>query len=120
MAGQPELAARSIERALDRRPDYVPAKVARVLNELAAGQLDRARADLREIEPETRLHRDAVRVAARCAAREDVSRARDCVRLAVPQGLVLGDTERLRLISERLLEPALGASARPAGAAGLL
>jgi uncharacterized membrane protein len=103
MAGQLELAERSVERSLERRPDYLPAKVARVFNELSAGQLEEARALLRALEPETRLQRDAVKVAERCAGRADAAKAKDCVQRAVPKGLVLGDTERLRTFSEGLL-----------------
>ena len=45
----------------------------------------------------------ALRVAARCAAQPDALQARKCVENAVPQGMVLGDSERLRERSEQLL-----------------
>jgi hypothetical protein len=103
MAGQEELAEKTVERALERRPDYVPGQVARVLNYLWAGHLDAARALIAEIEPKSELHREALRVAENCAQRADEAQARKCARNAVPRGLVLGDPEQLRLRSERLL-----------------
>ncbi|HVZ32375.1 MAG TPA: hypothetical protein VG963_08115, partial [Polyangiaceae bacterium] len=103
MAGQEELAEKTVERALERRPDYVPGQVARVLNYLWAGHLEAARALIAEIEPKSELHREALRVAESCAQRSDESQARKCAQNAVPRGLVLGDPEQLRMRSEQLL-----------------
>jgi hypothetical protein len=109
MAEQEQLAERAVQRALELRPDYLPGQVARVLNQLWAGKLEEARAGLVLINAQTRLQRDAVRVAARCAARESAAEASACARRSVPAGLVLGDPERARVTTERLL----GLDAKP-------
>jgi hypothetical protein len=103
MAEQEMLAERAVQRSLELRPDYLPGQVARVLNQLWAGKLEQARAGLLLINAQTRLQQDAVRVAARCAARASAEEAQACARRSVPAGLVLGDPERARITSERLL-----------------
>jgi hypothetical protein len=114
LAGQEALAEKAVLRALDLRPGYVPAQVTRVLNHLWAGHLDSAREQLAVIEPESRLHGEAIKVAAACAERESASEAQACAYRSVPRGLVLGDPEKLRAVSERLLgEAGQGASAPP-------
>jgi hypothetical protein len=53
------------------------------------------------------LHGDALRIVRRCAASASAEAAQLCVRRTLPTGMVLGDPERLRAVSERLLgEPA--------------
>jgi hypothetical protein len=103
MAEQEMLAERAVQRSLELRPDYLPGQVARVLNQLWAGKLEEARAGLLLINAQTRLQQDAVRVAARCVARASAEEAQACARRSVPAGLVLGDPERARITSERLL-----------------
>jgi hypothetical protein len=109
MAEQELLAERAVQRSLELRPDYLPGQVARVLNQLWAGKLEDARIGLSRINAQTRLQQDAVRVAARCAARASAEEAQACARRSVPAGLVLGDPERARITSERLL----GLDAKP-------
>jgi hypothetical protein len=103
MADQPELAERTIARALALKPDFVPAQVARALNLLWQGDRTTARRVLSTIVPKSDLHRDALRVATRCAELPTDAAARECARRAVPKGMVLGDPEYLRATSERLL-----------------
>jgi protein O-mannosyl-transferase len=107
LAEQEELAARTLARALALEPDHLPSQAASVLGSLWFGKLDRARAQLRAIGDRDGLHGDALRIVRRCAASASAEAARLCVRRTLPTGMILGDPERLRAISERLLgEPA--------------
>src|SRR6185503_15222212 len=103
MADQPDLAERAIQRALALQPDFVPAQVARALNLLWEGDRSSARRVLAAVVPKSDLHRDALSVAAHCVFLPTDAAARECAQRAVPKGMVLGDPEALRAISERLL-----------------
>ena len=103
MADQPDLAERAIQRALALQPDFVPAQVARALNLLWEGDRSSARRVLAAVVPKSDLHRDALSVAAHCAFLPTDAAARECAQRAVPKGMVLGDPEALRALSERLL-----------------
>ena len=105
LAAQDELAERTALRALDERPGFVPALVALVLNDLVSGRVALARQRLASIRAVNATQRDNLRVASRCAEQPTELEASECVRRAVPRGMVLGDTERLRTISTRLLGP---------------
>ena len=114
IAGQPDLAERSIERALALRPGYVSAQAARVLNLLWFGELQAAREQLAAIGAEASMQGEALSSARRCAQAPDAGAAMACARRTVPVGLVLGDVERLRALSERLLSvPPAGVPAAP-------
>jgi hypothetical protein len=106
MADQDELAQRTLQRALMLRPEYLPALTARVLNDLWFGRVDLARAELRELESREGPG-DSLRVARRCAAAANDAAAQSCARRSAPKGMVLGDTQRLRAVSERLLSEPL-------------
>jgi hypothetical protein len=110
MADQAELAERAIQRSLELKPDYVPGQVARGLNYLWEGDRSSARRVLANVVPRSDLHRDALNLASRCAFLPTDAAARECARRAVPRGMVLGDTEALRLLSERLLADGAGPS----------
>jgi hypothetical protein len=103
MADQPELAERTIQRALSLRPDYVPGQVARALNLCWEGDRSSAQRVLSAVEPKSDLHRDALNVASRCAFLPTDAAAIACAKRAVPKGMVLGDREQLRALSERAL-----------------
>jgi hypothetical protein len=125
MADQDDLAQRTLQRALMLRPEYLPALTARVLNDLWFGRVEIARAELRELESREGPG-DSLRVARRCAAAADAAAAQSCAHRSAPKGMVLGDTQRLRAVSERLLSapvpplpprvPERTASPRDAGA----
>jgi hypothetical protein len=103
LADQDELAERTLARSLALRPGYPLALAARILDELWFGRLDAAR---RALEPFGTLEGprgDTLRIARRCASAADAAAAQACVRRSVPQGMVLGDVQRLRAVSERLL-----------------
>lgn len=104
VAGQHDLAERAALRALEERPGYVPALVARVLNDFAAGQVALGRERLAAIVPLSKPQRDNLRVAERCASQLDDDAVVACVREAVPRGMVLGDDHVLRSVSSRLLQ----------------
>jgi protein O-mannosyl-transferase len=116
MAGQRELAERTLERALTLRPGYVSAQTAGVLNSLWFGDLEGARRQLASMPPEASVQGDSLRSARRCAAAADASAAAACAQRAVPVGLILGDTERLRAVSEQLLQMPIAAAAPPPAA----
>jgi hypothetical protein len=103
LAEQEDLAQRTLARALALRPDHLPSQAARVFDALWFGKLDVARAELRAIGDRDGLQADSLRIARRCAAVSGAEAARQCVRRTVPSGMVLGDPERLRAVSERLL-----------------
>lgn len=103
MADQPDLAERAIQRSLVLKPDFVPAQVARALNLLWEGDRSSARRVLALVVPKSDLHRDALNVASHCAFLPTDAAARECARRAVPKGMLLGDPEVLRALSERLL-----------------
>ena len=108
-ADQEELAARALARSLSLRANYLPARTAGVLDALWFGRLDEARFQLEAISDDPRLNADSLRVARRCAALPDAAQASDCARRSVPAGLILGDPEKLRAVSEHMqsLAPAL-------------
>lgn len=108
LADQEELANRAIERALALKPEHVPAHAARVLNALWFGKLDTARTQLRVVE-NREMHGDSLGAARRCATAETAASAQACARRSVPAGLVLGDPERLRAVSEHMLALPLAA-----------
>ncbi|HEU4582406.1 MAG TPA: hypothetical protein VFS67_29315 [Polyangiaceae bacterium] len=103
MADQPELAERTIQRALALKPDYVPGQVAHALNLCWEGDRSSAQRVLAAVEPRSDLHRDALNVASRCAYLPTDAAAIQCAKRAVPKGMVLGDREQLRALSERAL-----------------
>jgi hypothetical protein len=123
IADQRELSDRTIERALSLRPGYVSAQTAHVLNLLWFGDLEGARRQLARMDADASVPGESLRSARRCAAAGDAGAAAACARRTVPVGLVLGDTERLRAVSERLLQVPLeglaaeSPSALPSGAA---
>lgn len=112
IAGQRDLAERTMERALALRPGYVSAQAAQVLTSLWFGDLEGARRELARLDASASMPGDTLRSARRCASAADAGAAAACAQRTVPVGLVLGDTERLRVLSERLLqvplEPATG------------
>jgi hypothetical protein len=112
LAEQEALAERTLERALAIQPDHLPSRAARVFGALWFGRLDVARAELRAIGDRDGLHGDALRIVKRCSAESTAEAAQQCVRRTVPAGMILGDPERLRAVSERLLNepPARGAA----------
>jgi hypothetical protein len=117
LADQDDLAQRAVERSLALRPDYSTARFARVFNDLWFGRLDAARAEFRLLEGREGLRADTLRLARRCVTAVDTAAARDCLERSTPRGMVLGDVQRLRAVSERLLAepfqpPALAAAAR--------
>jgi tetratricopeptide (TPR) repeat protein len=101
LAGQPELARRAAERALELRPGYVPARITQSFNALWVGDTASARAALAGLKP-ARSESRAFRLAARCAE-QPPDEARACIQRTVPQGLVLGDTEALARFTESIL-----------------
>lgn len=103
LAGQRELADRTIDRALALRPGYVSAQTARALNLLWFGDLRGARRQLGVMDPGASMQGESLRSARRCASAADAASAAACAQRTVPVGLILGDTERLRAVSERLL-----------------
>jgi hypothetical protein len=121
LAEQEGLAERTLARALALAPDHLPSQAARVLGSLWFGKLDRARAQLRAIDARDGLHGDALRIVRRCAAAPNADDAQRCVRRTVPPGMVLGDRERLRAVSERLLQqpgpPSIASAPEPPAAA---
>jgi len=114
IAGQRDLAERSIERALALRPGYVSAQAAQVLNLLWFGDLEGARRELARMDADASMPGESLRSARRCASAMDAASAAACARRSVPVGLVLGDTERLRAVSEQLLSVPLEGAAPPA------
>jgi hypothetical protein len=106
MADQPELAERTIQRALSLKPDYVPGQVAQALNLCWKGDRSGAQRVLAAVEPKSDLHRDALNVASHCAFLPTDEAAIACAKRAVPRGMVLGDREQLRALSERALSRA--------------
>jgi hypothetical protein len=117
IAGQHALAELAALRALEERPGYVPALVARVLNDFAAGRVALGRERLAAIVPLNKPQRDNLRVAERCSSKLDDEAVAACVREAVPRGMVLGDEQALRSASRRLLQerapaPSSGPSAQ--------
>lgn len=104
IAGQRELAERTMDRALALRPGYVSAQAAQILTLLWFGDLDAARRQLARMDPNASMPGETLRSARRCASAVDAGAAAACARRTVPLGLVLGDTERLRVVSERLLQ----------------
>ena len=106
MADQPELAERTIRRALSLKPDYVPGQVAEALNLCWEGDRSSARRVLATVTPKSDLHRDALNVASYCAFLPTEAAAIACAKRAVPKGMVLGDREQLRALSERALSAA--------------
>jgi protein O-mannosyl-transferase len=98
LAGQDELAARAVTRALEHKPGYTPALVTRAYNELAVGDVVRARATLAAVRagaPEAR----GVEAAERCA-RGSAAEATACIQRTAPAGVVIGDPEELRAFAE--------------------
>lgn len=106
MADQPDLAERTIQHALSLKPDYVPGQVAHALNLCWEGDRSGARRVLAAVEPKSDLHRDALNVASHCASLPTDADAIACAKRAVPKGMVLGDPEQLRVLSERALSRA--------------
>lgn len=107
LAEQEDLAERTLDRALAINPDHLPARAARVFGALWFGKLAAARAELVAIGDRDGLHGSSLRIVRRCAALPSAEAAQRCVRGTSPAGMVLGDPERLRAVSERLLlEPA--------------
>jgi tetratricopeptide (TPR) repeat protein len=102
IAGQPELARRAAERALELRPTYVPARITQAYNALWVGDTDGARAALGGLKASRGSESRAFRVASRCAEQE-AAEAQACIRRTVPQGLVLGDVESLGRFTESVL-----------------
>jgi hypothetical protein len=102
LAEQPELARRAVERALELRPNYVPALITQAYNALWVGDIDGARAVLAGLKVPRGSESRAFRVAARCAE-QPAPDAQACIRRAVPQGLVLGDTVGLARFTESVL-----------------
>lgn len=121
LADQEALSERALARALELRPDHLPSLAARVFGALWFGKLDVARAELNAIGERDGLYSDSLRVARRCAAAPSAEAAQLCVRRTVPPGMVLGDPERLRVVSERLLRlpPARGIARAPEREAAL-
>jgi protein O-mannosyl-transferase len=113
LADQPVLAARAIDRALALRPGYLPARTARVLNLTWFGDLTGARRELGAIDADERVHGESLGAARRCAGAADAALARACARRSVPSGLVLGDPERLRAVTEQLLGSLSGPDSSP-------
>ncbi|HTV19024.1 MAG TPA: hypothetical protein VMG12_10145 [Polyangiaceae bacterium] len=113
LAEQEELAERTLVRALALKPDHLPAQAARVLGSLWFGKLDAARAELRAIGERDGLHGDALRIVRRCSALPSAEAAQLCVRRTLPTGMILGDAERLRAVSERLLSEPLPPGSAP-------
>jgi protein O-mannosyl-transferase len=103
MADQADLAERAIQRSLALKPEFAPALVARALNLLWEGDRSSARRVLAAVVPKSDLHRDALNVASHCAFLPTDAAAQECARRAVPKGMVLGDPDVLRVVSERLL-----------------
>ena len=101
-ANQEELAARALARSLSLRPNYLPARTARVLDLLWFGRLAEARRQLDAIRDDPGINADSLRVARRCAALPDAAQASHCARRSVPAGLILGDPEKLRAVSEHM------------------
>ena len=56
------------------------------------------------IVPKSSLHRDALRLVEHCAAPPADAEVQECVQKNVPEGLVLGDSEQLRVRAQRLLD----------------
>jgi uncharacterized membrane protein len=102
LADQEELADRALDRAIELAPERLSAQATRVLNALWFGRLELARQRLASIGQDT-LVSDSLRVARRCALAGTAEAARACARRSLPTGMVLGDTERLRRVSEQLL-----------------
>ncbi len=102
LADQEELADRTIERALALKPGHVPAHAARVLTSLWFGKLDAARAQLRALENRD-MHGDSLRAARRCSTAATAGAAQACARRTVPAGLILGNPDKLRAVSEHML-----------------
>jgi len=114
LAEQEDLAERTIDRALALNPEHLPARAARVFAALWFGKLAAARAELLAIGDRDGLHGDSLRIVRRCAALASVDAAQLCVRRTLPTGMILGDRERLRAVSERLLqEPLRDEASRP-------
>ncbi len=116
IAGQYDLAELAASRALEERPGYVPALVARVLSDFAAGRVALGRERLAAIVPLNKPQRDNLRVAERCSSQLDDDAVAACVREAVPRGMVLGDEQALRSASRRLLLERAPASSTGPGA----
>ena len=104
IAGQRELAERTMDRALALRPGYVSAQAAQILTLLWFGDLEAARRALARMDPNASMPGETLRSARRCASAADAGAAAACAQRTVPLGLILGDTERLRAVSERLLQ----------------
>jgi hypothetical protein len=104
IAGHNDLAERTAERALEIQSDYVPGQVALALNRLAIGDRPGAGRVIAAIVPKSSLHRDALKLVERCAAPPADADVQECVQKNVPEGLVLGDSEQLRVRAQRLLE----------------
>ena len=116
LADQEALAERTLARALALKPDHLPAQAARVFGQLWFGKLEAAREALRVIGARDGLHGASLRIVRRCAMASSPEAARSCVRRTRPPGMVLGDPERLRVISEHLLrQPVQGAAPALAG-----
>jgi hypothetical protein len=113
LAEQEALAERALDRALAIQPDHLPSRAARVFGALWFGRLERARAELSAIGDRDGLHGDALRIVKRCSAESSAEAARQCVRRTVPAGMILGDPERLRVVSERLLNEPLATGTTP-------
>jgi hypothetical protein len=112
LADQGDLAERAVERSLALRPDYSAALISRMFNHLWFGRLEAAREQLRVLESRDGVRDAALQLARRCLTAPDAREVQACVQRATPQGMVLGDVERLRAVSERMLsvpfEPAGG------------
>lgn len=103
LADEDELAQRAIERSLALRPNYPAARTARIFNDLWFGRLDAARAEFEAVEALDALRADTLRLARRCVTAVDAVAGQVCVRQATPSGMVLGDPQHLRAVSERAL-----------------
>jgi hypothetical protein len=114
LADQGDLAEAAVERSLALRPEYTPALISRMFNHLWFGRLEAAREQLRVLESREGVRDAALQLARRCLTASDARAVQACVQNATPLGMVLGDVERLRAVSERMLSE-LGAPAAPAG-----
>lgn len=102
LAGHAELAEWAVAESLKRDPNYVPGRIAAVLNRLWVGDREGGRMRLLDVNVETELHASGFRLAKRCADAQSSRAAERCARLAVPPGTVIGDAGRLRDFSREL------------------
>jgi hypothetical protein len=78
LADEREAAMTTIERAVAANPDYAPALITRIHNELSFGQLDAARRHLAELTARSLVGETELTKARRCAAMPDAALAARC------------------------------------------